>query len=127
MILKMEIPSPGESISEVEIAQWLFLMVNILINQIIAEIDSDKATLELPAETIWSYYSKSWRRRCCRGWSSCCHIDTEAEGISKEKPTVSDISEKNLEVKPNTDSDDSKSEILGPAARKITEEKDWHI
>ena len=44
-------------------------------------------------------------------------------GISKEKPTVSDISEKNLEVKPDTDSDDSKSEILSPAARKIAEEK----
>ena len=51
MILKMEIPSPGESISEVEIAQWLVSDGEYVDkDQIIAEIDSDKATLELPAE-----------------------------------------------------------------------------
>ena len=51
MLIKMKIPSPGESISEVEIAEWL---VNdgdyVEKDQTIAEIDSDKATLELPAE-----------------------------------------------------------------------------
>ena len=51
MILKMEIPSPGESISEVEIAEWLVSDGEYVDkDQIIAEIDSDKATLELPAE-----------------------------------------------------------------------------
>ena len=51
MILEMKIPSPGESISEVEIAQWLVADGDYVEkDQIIAEIDSDKATLELPAE-----------------------------------------------------------------------------
>ena len=47
----MPVPSPGESISEVEIAQWL---VNdgdyVEKDQTIAEVDSDKATLDLPAQ-----------------------------------------------------------------------------
>ena len=92
-------------------------------DQIIAEIDSDKATLELPAEQSGVITLKAEEGDVVEVGQVVCHIDTEAEGISKEKPTVSDISEKNLEVKPDTDSDDSKSEILSPAARKIVEEK----
>ena len=47
----MKIPSPGESITEVEIAQWLVESGDYVeTDQIIAEIDSDKATLEMPAE-----------------------------------------------------------------------------
>ena len=124
MILKMEIPSPGESISEVEIAQWLVSDGEYVDkDQIIAEIDSDKATLELPAEQSGVITLKAEEGDVVEVGQVVCHIDTEAEGISKEKPTVSNISEKNLEVKPDTDSDDSKSEILSPAARKIAEEK----
>ena len=124
MILKMEIPSPGESISEVEIAQWLVSDGEYVDkDQIIAEIDSDKATLELPAEQSGVITLKAEEGDVVEVGQVVCHIDTETEGISKEKPTVSDISEKNLEVKPDTDSDDSKSEILSPAARKIAEEK----
>ena len=124
MILKMEIPSPGESISEVEIAQWLVSDGEYVDkDQIIAEIDSDKATLELPAEQSGVITLKAEEGDVVEVGQVVCHIDTEAEGISKEKPTVSDISEKDIEVKPDTDSDDSKSEILSPAARKIAEEK----
>lgn len=124
MILKMEIPSPGESISEVEIAQWLVSDGEYVDkDQIIAEIDSDKATLELPAEQSGVITLKAEEGDVVEVGQVVCHIDTETEGISKEKPTVSDISEKNLEVKHDTDSDDSKSEILSPAARKIAEEK----
>ena len=51
MILEMKVPSPGESITEVEIAQWLVADGDYVEkDQAIAEVDSDKATLELPAE-----------------------------------------------------------------------------
>ncbi|MEY3694013.1 MAG: 2-oxoglutarate dehydrogenase complex dihydrolipoyllysine-residue succinyltransferase [Bacteroidota bacterium] len=51
MILDMKVPSPGESISEVEIATWLVSSGDYVEkDQAIAEVDSDKATLELPAE-----------------------------------------------------------------------------
>ena len=50
-ILEMKVPSPGESISEVEIAAWLVEEGDYVEkDQAIAEVDSDKATLELPAE-----------------------------------------------------------------------------
>ena len=51
MILEMKVPSPGESITEVEIATWLVEDGDYVEkDQAIAEVDSDKATLELPAE-----------------------------------------------------------------------------
>ena len=51
MLLEMKVPSPGESISEVEIAQWLVEDGEYVEkDQEIAEVDSDKATLALPAE-----------------------------------------------------------------------------
>ena len=51
MILEMPVPSPGESISEVEIAQWLVKDGDYVDkDQTIAEVDSDKATLDLPAQ-----------------------------------------------------------------------------
>ncbi|MFM7722906.1 MAG: biotin/lipoyl-containing protein, partial [Bacteroidota bacterium] len=50
-IIEIKVPSPGESISEVQIANWLVNSGDIVSNgQVIAEIDSDKATLEVTAE-----------------------------------------------------------------------------
>jgi 2-oxoglutarate dehydrogenase E2 component (dihydrolipoamide succinyltransferase) len=50
-ILEMKVPSPGESITEVEIAEWMVEDGDYVEkDQTIAEVDSDKATLELPAE-----------------------------------------------------------------------------
>lgn len=48
----IKVPSPGESITEVRIAQWLVKDGDVVSkDQVIAEIDSDKATLELSAES----------------------------------------------------------------------------
>ena len=50
-ILEMKVPSPGESISEVEIAAWLVSDGDYVFkDQAMAEVDSDKASVELPAE-----------------------------------------------------------------------------
>ena len=50
-IIEMKMPSPGESITEVEVAQLLVQNGDVVeLDQPIAEIDSDKATLELNAE-----------------------------------------------------------------------------
>ena len=56
----MKVPSPGESISEVEIAEWLVKDGDFVEkDQTIAEVDSDKATLDLPAEESGDNYFKS--------------------------------------------------------------------
>ena len=86
MILKMEIPSPGESISEVEIAEWLVSDGEYVEkDQIIAEIDSDKATLELPAEQSGVITLKAEEGDVVDVGQVVCHIDTAAEGVSMDK------------------------------------------
>ena len=57
----MPVPSPGESISEVEIAQWLVEDGDYVEkDQTIAEVDSDKATLDLPAQESGTITLKAW-------------------------------------------------------------------
>ena len=123
MVLKMQIPSPGESISEVEIAQWLVADGEYVEkDQIIAEIDSDKATLELPAEESGVITLKAEEGDVVEVGQVVCHIDTSAKGSTKQKSN--ELVQKTEEKPENTENEvDLRSEILSPAARKIAEEK----
>ena len=123
MVLKMQIPSPGESISEVEIAQWLVADGEYVEkDQIIAEIDSDKATLELPAEESGVITLKAEEGDVVEVGQVVCHIDTSAKGSTKQKSI--ELVQTTEEKPENTEKEvDLKSEILSPAARKIAEEK----
>ncbi|MGB1056314.1 MAG: 2-oxoglutarate dehydrogenase complex dihydrolipoyllysine-residue succinyltransferase [Flavobacteriales bacterium] len=79
-ILEMKVPSPGESISEVEIAAWLVSDGDFVEkDQAIAEVDSDKATLELPAEAAGVITLKSEEGDVVPVGGVCCLIDTDAE------------------------------------------------
>jgi len=79
-ILEMKVPSPGESISEVEIAAWLVSDGDYVEkDQAIAEVDSDKATLELPAEAAGVITLKSEEGDVVPVGGVCCLIDTDAE------------------------------------------------
>ena len=119
----MKIPSPGESISEVEIAQWLVADGDYVEkDQIIAEIDSDKATLELPAEQSGIITLKAEDGDLVEVGQVVCHIDTSAEGTAKAKTSNDNQKEdENVEIIKQIDS--SKSDLLSPAARKIADEK----
>ena len=80
MSLEMKIPSPGESITEVEIAQWLVESGDYVeTDQIIAEIDSDKATLELPAEASGVITLIAEDGDAVQVGQVVCTIDTDAE------------------------------------------------
>ena len=128
MILKMEIPSPGESISEVEIAEWLVSDGEYVHkDQIIAEIDSDKATLELPAEQSGIITLKAEEGDVVDVGQVVCHIDTSAEGVSMDKTQENTEPIQNEEIKTVTESDNSKSDILSPAAKKLANEKNIDI
>ena len=128
MILEMKIPSPGESISEVEIAEWLVTDGEYVEkDQIIAEIDSDKATLELPAEQSGSITLKAEEGDVVQVGQVVCHIDTSADGSPKETSTIKpvEILEDKKEVsQPDVD---TKSDVLSPAARKIADEKNINV
>jgi 2-oxoglutarate dehydrogenase E2 component (dihydrolipoamide succinyltransferase) len=79
-ILEMKVPSPGESISEVEIATWLVSDGDYVDkDQAIAEVDSDKATLELPAEAAGVITLKAEEGEAVAVGDVCCLIDTDAE------------------------------------------------
>jgi len=79
-ILEMKVPSPGESISEVEIAAWLVSDGDYVEkDQAIAEVDSDKATLELPAEMAGIISIKVEEGDVVPVGDVCCLIDTDAE------------------------------------------------
>ncbi len=79
-VLEMRVPSPGESISEVEIAQWLVEDGDYVEkDQAIAEVDSDKATLELPAEESGIITLKAEDGDAVAVGAVVCLIDTSAE------------------------------------------------
>ena len=132
MVLEMQIPSPGESISEVEIAQWLVSDGDyVKKDQIIAEIDSDKATLELPAEQSGIIKLKVNEGDVVEVGQVVCNIDTsvkeELKKSSDEKINISETTNNNEENIKNSLQSNSKSEILSPAARKLVEEKNIDI
>ena len=78
-VLEMKVPSPGESITEVEIAEWLVEDGDYVEkDQTIAEVDSDKATLELPAEQAGTITLKAEIGDVVAVGQVVCLIDTSA-------------------------------------------------
>jgi len=130
MILEMKVPSPGESITEVEIAEWLVQDGDYVEkDQAIAEVDSDKATLELPAEESGIITLKAEEGDAVAVGEVVCLIDTSAkkpEGAAKEETkTESKKEEPKKEVsKPaETKKETYASGTPSPAAKKILDEK----
>ena len=122
MVLEMKIPSPGESITEVEISQWLVKDGDIVTkDQTIAEIDSDKATLDLPAEASGKITLKAEEGDSMSVGDIVCLIDTSdasnSESINSESPLENIKEEKNIE--PNKIEEVS----ITPLARNIASDK----
>src|SRR5574343_1989110 len=89
MILEMKVPSPGESIKEVEIATWLVQDGDYVEkDQAIAEVDSDKATLELPAEASGIITLKASEGDAVAVGAVVCLIDTGAAKPSGNTPVA---------------------------------------
>ncbi|MGO3706234.1 MAG: 2-oxoglutarate dehydrogenase complex dihydrolipoyllysine-residue succinyltransferase [Mesonia hippocampi] len=128
MALEMKVPSPGESITEVEIAQWLVEDGDYVEkDQAIAEVDSDKATLELPAEASGIITLKAEEGDAVAVGEVVCLIDTDAakpEGAAASSETKE---EKAPEAAPKKEEvKEEKSYASGtpsPAAKKILAEK----
>ena len=94
MLLEMRVPSPGESISEVEIAEWLVEDGDYVEkDQSIAEIDSDKATLELPAEESGTIKIVIGDGETVAVGDVVCIIDTSGKGEAKVKSTKEETTE----------------------------------
>ncbi len=129
MILEMKVPSPGESITEVEIAEWLVQDGDYVEkDQAIAEVDSDKATLELPAEASGTITLKAEEGDAVAVGQVVCLIDTSAakpEGGDQEAPAKEEKAEAapKQEVKTEPAKETYATGTASPAAKKILAEK----
>ena len=126
MILEMKVPSPGESITEVEIATWLVEDGDYVEkDQPIAEVDSDKATLELPAEESGVITLKAEEGDAVAVGAVVCLIDMDAakpEGSApakEEKVQAAPKSTPTVQQEKTTYATGTAS----PAAKKILAEK----
>ena len=128
MILEMKVPSPGESITEVEIAQWLVSDGDYVEkDQAIAEVDSDKATLELPAEISGTITLKAEEGDAVQVGAVVCLIDSEGNAsASMTKDNKTDkIKAKSPKIDLQTPIVESSyaAQSPSPAAKKIMNEK----
>src|SRR5690554_4137222 len=131
MKLEMKVPSPGESISEVEIASWLVKDGDYVEkDQAIAEVDSDKATLELPAEESGIITLKAEEGDVIAVGEVVCLIDTSA---AKPEGGVATPAETKKEETPKVETP-KKEEVKttyasgtpSPAAKRFWMKKVFH-
>jgi len=128
MVLEMKVPSPGESITEVEIATWLVEDGDYVEkDQPIAEVDSDKATLELPAEESGIITLKAEEGDAVEVGAVVCLIDMDA---AKPEGTESAPAKEEVKEAPKAETpkkDEAKATYAtgtaSPAAKKILAEK----
>ncbi len=125
-VLEMKVPSPGESITEVEIATWLVEDGDYVEkDQPIAEVDSDKATLELPAEESGIITLKAEEGDAVEVGAVVCLIDMSAakpEGDAAPAKEEAPKEEKKVEVA-TPKADTYATGTASPAAKKVLAEK----
>jgi len=127
MVLEMKVPSPGESITEVEIATWLVEDGDYVEkDQPIAEVDSDKATLELPAEESGIITLKAEEGDAVAVGAVVCHIDMSAakpDGAAAPKAEAPKAEEKKEAPKAEPVKETYATGTASPAAKKVLAEK----
>ena len=123
MILEMKVPSPGESITEVEIADWLVQDGDYVEkDQAIAEVDSDKATLELPAEASGKITLQAEVGDAVAVGAVVCLINTEAERPESDA-AFSAVKKTEVSQAPIAEVENYATGAPSPAAKKILDEK----
>jgi len=117
MIVEVKVPSPGESITEVEIGAWLVENGAVVEkDQEIAEVESDKATLTISASEAGKVELKAEEGETVEVGAVVCTIDTDVVPEAKEE----DSGEKSTDGK-KEEKDDKKEE---KESKEDAEEKD---
>lgn len=137
-MLEMKVPSPGESITEVEIARWLVKTGDYVTkDQAVAEVDSDKATLELPAQASGIITLQAEEGEAVKVGQVVCLIDTEAKAPTAASSAVPSTSQPVKQEVPAAPAASAPSPVqvtspaqptppvrVAPAARKILAERE---
>lgn len=122
MSQEIKVPEVGESITEVTIASWVKSDGDYVEqDEIIAELESDKATFELPAEVAGVLKIKTEEGDTIDVGSVICEIDTEAKGSSSSGDDKKEKSEEKAEQKESTSSGDAGE------AKKTGEVKEMNV
>ena len=132
-IIKMMVPAVGESINEVTISLWLKKDGDVVeLDEVIAEIDSDKATFDLTAESTGKLEIKAQEGDTLEIGAHICSIEEgdfeiKDKNDSGETDDINQKDEKQPEVikEENIESDNSSN--ITPVAKKIIEDKGINI
>ena len=139
MIIEIKVPSPGESITEVEIASWLVNDGDIVTqDQELAEIESDKATLTINADKAGKIKIVLEAGETVAVGEVACTIDTSvapeegaAPEVKKEQAKETEAVESKKESKATTEKKPVSEELskvkISPVAQNIMEEEGWTI
>ena len=131
MAYEVKVPSPGESISEVEIATWMVAEGDYVEkDDVIAEVDSDKATLELTAPEAGTITFKAEEGDTVAVGDVVAEIDTDAKAPAKsadtapkeEKKEVSKAAEPAPQKVESSNTSNHAAGHPSPAARKSMSE-----
>jgi 2-oxoglutarate dehydrogenase E2 component (dihydrolipoamide succinyltransferase) len=119
MIIEIKIPTPGESITEVELGKWLVEDGSIVEkNEEVAEIESDKATLTLVAEESGKISFKVQEGDTVEVGAIACTIDTDVAGAPKK--AAPDTAQKEAEPEPKAEKTTPKEEVKDQPRIKTT-------
>ncbi len=129
-IIELKVPSPGESVTEVTIARWLKQTGDVVEkDEVIGEIDSDKATLTLNAEESGKIEILVKEGDTVKVNSTVVKIDTSVKPANtgtqpKEEKKATNISTPVKEEVKTTQvaASGGKSDIASPAATKLMTE-----
>jgi len=140
MIIEIKIPTPGESITEVEIAQWLVKDGDIVSKQQdLFEVESEKATLNVSADEAGKIEILQQVGQTVKVGSIACKIDTsfvaEPKINVKKETNVEEFFEKKVENKPKVEkvaekivSEDKTTKVkITPLAKKLMHDKNLSI
>ncbi len=134
-MIEIKVPSPGESISEVEIAGWLVADGDIVEkDQDIAEIESDKATLTLVADEGGKITIMAQEGDTVAVGSVACTIDTSFAGEPPTPKAVPEIHKEEEKTQPKIEktakviaSDDYKDVKITPVAKNLMEQNELSV
>lgn len=139
-IIEIKVPSPGESISEVELYKWLVKDGDVVTKDTeVGELESDKATLTLTAEEAGKVSLKAKEGDVLKVGAVALTIDTSVQPEAPvEQPKVvsapiTEVKEPRKEEQPKTtptkvaESSEYDKVKTTPLAKKVMEENDLSV
>ena len=128
-IIKMMVPAVGESINEVTISSWLKKDGDIVeLDEVIAEIDSDKATFDLTAESSGKLKIEAQEGDTLEIGAPICSIE---QGVFEVKESAKSIKSENeteekpkdINIKEREEKREDSTNNVTPVAQKIIDDK----